>query len=120
MILCSHLFYFFFFNDTATPEISPLSLHDALPISTRIRFVSWGLWTLIRLPAEKPGSSRNPCCAIGPPWQPDTAQVTVKMLSWIEASVGWSPAGGALSPLPPPQAARVSRAAASSGRAMTV
>src|SRR5256884_8371018 len=27
-----HLF-FFFFNDTATPEIYPLSLHDALPIS---------------------------------------------------------------------------------------
>src|SRR2546426_10811105 len=26
----SHLF--FFFNDTAPPEISPLSLHDALPI----------------------------------------------------------------------------------------
>src|SRR6202030_4867499 len=24
--------YFFFFNDTATTEISPLSLHDALPI----------------------------------------------------------------------------------------
>src|SRR5258708_39756955 len=28
--------YFFFFNDPPTPEISPLSLHDALPIS---RFV---------------------------------------------------------------------------------
>src|SRR5260370_31230017 len=27
--------YFFFFNDTATTEIYPLSLHDALPISTR-------------------------------------------------------------------------------------
>src|SRR5260221_10662735 len=26
-------FLFFFFNDTATPEISPLSLHDAFPIS---------------------------------------------------------------------------------------
>src|SRR6202021_847445 len=25
----------FFFNDTATPEISPLPLHDALPISSR-------------------------------------------------------------------------------------
>src|SRR5260221_8547766 len=25
-------FFFFFFNDTATTEISPLSLHDALPI----------------------------------------------------------------------------------------
>src|SRR2546425_11373965 len=26
------LFFFFFFNDPATTEISPLSLHDALPI----------------------------------------------------------------------------------------
>src|SRR6202040_1319669 len=26
------LSFFFFFNDTATPEIYPLSLHDALPI----------------------------------------------------------------------------------------
>src|ERR1017187_1037630 len=28
---------FFFFNDTATPEISPLSLHDALPICSNFR-----------------------------------------------------------------------------------
>src|SRR3712207_7542028 len=28
-------FIFFFFNDTATTEIYTLSLHDALPISTR-------------------------------------------------------------------------------------
>src|SRR5438477_9989825 len=28
-----HLFFFFFFIDTATPEIYTLSLHDALPIS---------------------------------------------------------------------------------------
>src|SRR5260370_38592603 len=28
----SHLFSFFFFNDTATTEIYTLSLHDALPI----------------------------------------------------------------------------------------
>src|SRR2546426_10903872 len=27
------LVFFFFFNDTATTEIYPLSLHDALPIS---------------------------------------------------------------------------------------
>src|SRR2546422_2914497 len=32
-ICCSHLFRFFFFNDTATTEIYTLSLHDALPIS---------------------------------------------------------------------------------------
>src|SRR2546430_13747608 len=28
-------FFFFFFNDTATTEIYTLSLHDALPISSR-------------------------------------------------------------------------------------
>src|SRR5687768_18255435 len=32
MYLLSSLFYFFFFNDTATTEIYTLSLHDALPI----------------------------------------------------------------------------------------
>src|SRR3989442_5586784 len=31
--LCRLCFFFFFFNDTATTEIYPLSLHDALPIS---------------------------------------------------------------------------------------
>src|SRR3989475_11775527 len=31
------LFSFFFFNDTATTEIYTLSLHDALPISSRVR-----------------------------------------------------------------------------------
>jgi len=29
--------FFFFFNDTATTEIYTLSLHDALPISRRLR-----------------------------------------------------------------------------------
>src|SRR5258707_15785313 len=31
--LCLISFFFFFFNDTAPTEISPLPLHDALPIS---------------------------------------------------------------------------------------
>ena len=30
------MFYFFFFNDTATTEIYTLSLHDALPISNAL------------------------------------------------------------------------------------
>src|SRR3989449_11037193 len=30
------LFFFFFFNDTATTEIYTLSLHDALPISKKV------------------------------------------------------------------------------------
>src|SRR6266545_7812241 len=33
MLAISRLFFFFFFNDTATTEIYTLSLHDALPIS---------------------------------------------------------------------------------------
>src|SRR3989442_6662383 len=31
-MLLSRIFFFFFFNDTATTEIYTLSLHDALPI----------------------------------------------------------------------------------------
>src|SRR5260221_3214033 len=35
--VCHHIYFFFFFNDTATTEIYTLSLHDALPISLRER-----------------------------------------------------------------------------------
>src|SRR2546430_9034262 len=31
-----YFLFFFFFNDTATTEIYTLSLHDALPISTKV------------------------------------------------------------------------------------
>src|SRR5256885_15014997 len=34
-----HFSCFFFFNDTATTEIYPLSLHDALPILSILRLV---------------------------------------------------------------------------------
>src|SRR5438876_2302031 len=36
----SPLVSFFFFTDTATTEIYTLSLHDALPIFSRVRFLS--------------------------------------------------------------------------------
>src|SRR5258707_8668382 len=36
MVIITYSF-FFFFNDTATTEIYTLSLHDALPISHRLR-----------------------------------------------------------------------------------
>src|ERR1051326_3174936 len=35
---------FFFFNDTATTEIYTLSLHDALPISTKKTFLLFPLY----------------------------------------------------------------------------
>src|SRR2546429_7679116 len=37
LILLPLIFIFFFFNDTATTEIYTLSLHDALPISRRVK-----------------------------------------------------------------------------------
>src|SRR2546427_5277664 len=52
---------FFFFNDTATTEIYTLSLHDALPISSR-RYGPWGAsstpspWSTTPTP---PGSDRK-------------------------------------------------------------
>src|SRR2546425_6991982 len=36
MICTDFFFFFFFFNDTATTEIYTLSLHDALPIWTKL------------------------------------------------------------------------------------
>src|SRR2546430_16633018 len=50
----SAIFYFFFFNDTATTEIYTLSLHDALPIS-RDR----GRWRRGSAPARQPQRSRS-------------------------------------------------------------
>src|SRR2546425_11930411 len=35
VLLAHALHFFFFFNDTATTEIYPLPLHDALPISAQ-------------------------------------------------------------------------------------
>src|SRR5256885_10565865 len=50
-------FFFFFFNDTATTEIYPLSLHDALPISkdnleqlTWVHSLEWGYYKHPPLP----------------------------------------------------------------------
>src|SRR5690242_21895908 len=36
--------FFFFFNDTATTEIYTLSLHDALPISSKKFKIAEGQW----------------------------------------------------------------------------
>src|SRR5258708_22629409 len=55
MLLRLHRFlsFFFFFNDTATTEIYPLSLHDALPISdARSRLQGRGLLRPYPRPAE--------------------------------------------------------------------
>src|SRR6266568_4454453 len=38
------VYLFFFFNDTATTEIYTLSLHDALPILSIARSVTWFHW----------------------------------------------------------------------------
>src|SRR5437016_10903279 len=42
--LCFSIFFFFFFNDTATTEIYTLSLHDALPISRKSAIFRFSLF----------------------------------------------------------------------------
>src|SRR2546421_3404169 len=63
------LFSFFFFNDTATTEISPLSLPDALPISSS---------------ACRPCSSR--CSAAGATAASGGSISPAALLSWIAGS----------------------------------
>src|SRR3712207_9112970 len=49
------LLFFFFFNDTATTEIYTLSLHDALPISSRPR---WSAAMLSTTPTSQRSKAR--------------------------------------------------------------
>src|SRR2546430_9984117 len=53
----SSCLFFFFFNDTATTEIYTLSLHDALPISSR----RCGERSLRNYPAASLRGSRSRC-----------------------------------------------------------
>src|SRR2546430_13676339 len=53
------MFFFFFFNDTATTEIYTLSLHDALPISI-VRMPVKGRDGLVEVNSKKlPGKMRS-------------------------------------------------------------
>src|SRR5689334_24846923 len=53
------LFFFFFFNDTATTEIYTLSLHDALPISSTEAFSAAIRSITLLLGDAAPGSSMS-------------------------------------------------------------
>src|SRR2546422_1682243 len=69
-MLPSCLSVFFFFNDTATTEIYTLSLHDALPISRRLRISPLAGGRRPRLPrgpadrAQPDGPGRVPHAAV--------------------------------------------------------
>src|SRR2546425_9754237 len=54
------MFFFFFFNDTATTEIYTLSLHDALPI-----FGSWSSQSLPQGGANTPSPSASTHVPVG-------------------------------------------------------
>src|SRR5688572_32622510 len=56
MISILFVYFFCFFNDTATTEIYTLSLHDALPISPRIQGQAW---RSPRARREAPGRERS-------------------------------------------------------------
>src|SRR3712207_2147255 len=59
----AEVLYFFFFNDTATTEISPLSLHDALPISLGRGVLGDGEYRALRSPPRQHGGGER--CAQG-------------------------------------------------------
>src|ERR1017187_10672312 len=68
---------FFFFNDTATTEICPLSLHDALPISCR------NCGTALR-----PGTRILPRIWLRPSWFPDRKSTRLNSSHrWISYAV---------------------------------
>src|SRR2546427_6351706 len=63
-------FSFFFFNDTATTEIYTLSLHDALPISSRITSTSFAQYSFFAAFSSSRSAairSASFCAAAGSP-----------------------------------------------------
>src|SRR5438477_8791640 len=56
------MFFFFFFNDTATTEIYTLSLHDALPIWPRVCFRRPGMPISRSAPSAAPSRSASAGC----------------------------------------------------------
>src|SRR2546430_10082593 len=53
---------FLFFNDTAPPEISPLSLHDALPICHVMRLLKAAAIPVVLLDRRPGEDSAHPRC----------------------------------------------------------
>src|SRR3989454_2252206 len=93
-------FFFFFFNDPATTEISPLSLHDALPISSLLpRRFDWGfmnvrlVWMLYcRVPDRGMSGARTWASSMTSPVRMSrAARSTFSGLAWL-AEPRWSPA----------------------------
>src|SRR2546430_15106068 len=66
-------FTIFFFNDTATTEIYTLSLHDALPISSRVSAVANGLRTSRPSEPSRACTWRAPATPRLTAWPPDSA-----------------------------------------------
>src|SRR3989475_1239211 len=62
------IFFVFFFNDPATPEIYPLPLHDALPISPAGAVPADRTWRAVRgrIAAADPAEPVGPVPAPGP------------------------------------------------------
>src|SRR5258708_18558691 len=92
---CGRSITFFFFNDTATTEIYTLSLHDALPISSRRfeRATILGLSVvlpprdsqLVHVPTPRPSFERRPVVPLNQS-EPMSADITRLRFSTWERS----------------------------------
>src|SRR5256885_16187528 len=96
------MFFFFFFNDTATTEIYTLSLHDALPISVKGAPGAGGVhpWRSVASSwaGAMPGRPSRPCNPAG--------SVTLSLASMASVSLHH---GEALTQSPARALARVDR-----------
>src|SRR5277367_7092909 len=88
------LFFFFFFNDTATTEIYTLSLHDALPISR-------GKCSRTTAGAEKRSTRDRRASVAGQPLTPSPARQEEPRGRWMPPEAGTPRRGGrACAPAP--------------------
>src|SRR2546429_7784143 len=77
--------FFFFFNDPAPPEIYPLSLHDALPISVRLAGVG-ALWWFAACAAPVVAALTT-CAFLRPPTNAPSSRSNTTVATWASPVV---------------------------------
>src|SRR2546429_774885 len=77
--------FFFFFNDPAPPEIYPLSLHDALPISVRLAGVG-ALWWFAACAAPVVAAVTT-CAFLRPPTNAPSSRSNTTVATWASPVV---------------------------------
>src|SRR2546426_12742055 len=95
------IFFFFFFNDTATTEIYTLSLHDALPILAGHPPVLWRTHETWRSPGHPTYSLKDAIAELPRPCKRRKSRATSRVVADLQCVSNAGPPGLVIMPVTP-------------------